>query len=358
MFLIASICVLYVLYGILIFFEDYIPANQKKLIYWGTCIILIIMAGTREVGIDPDSESYESTFLNPYSDNVLDTVEFTYILIAQAFNSITDDVHSLFLVYALLGVSLKFLAFRHYSDSWLLIAFMYICFYYELHETCQIRAGVLSACMLLAVPCIAEGKRWLAFLWIVIGTCFHMSGVILLPLLFLGNKPLGKYWKIVLAASIPFSYVFAGFNLGLEFTSGIPYIGNKIAVYNDIAEKGIDGFSSLNLYSPVHLMTVFLFYILLYYSDILTEKSRYFPLMMKIMAAAFISYGVFSFIPVIGERMGSMYRAITIVLLPTLVYILRPKWGGTSLFLMISIFFMYLSLRAIYNISSILPVSE
>lgn len=355
MFLVVSICVLYVLYGILIFFEDYIPANHKKLIYWGTCILLIIMAGTREVGIDPDSESYEYTFLNPYSDNTLDVVEFTYILIAQAFNSFTDDVHSLFLVYALLGVSLKFLAFHHYSDSWLLIAFMYICFYYELHETCQIRAGVLSACMLLAVPCIAEGKRWIAFLWIVIGTCFHMSGVILLPLLFLGNKPLGKYWKIVLAASVPLSYVFAGFNLGLEFASEIPYIGNKIAVYNDIAEKGQLGFSSLNIFGPLHLLFVLIFYYLLFFADALTEKSRYFPLMLKILAAALVSYAVFSFIPVIGERMGSMYRAIIIVLLPTIVYTLKPKWCGVILLILITFILINFSLRDMYGVTFFLP---
>lgn len=355
MFLVVSVCVLYVLYGVLIFFEDYIPANQKKLIFWCTCIMLIIMAGTREVGIDPDSDNYEYTFFNPYSDNVLETVEFTYILIAQAFNSITDDVHSLFLVYALLGVSLKFLAFRHYDVSWLLMVFCYISFYFELHETCQIRAGVLSACMLMAVPYIAEGKRWLAFLWMVLGTCFHMSGVILLPLLFLGNNPLGKYWKIVLAASIPVSFVFAGLNLGLEFASEIPYIGSKIAVYNDIAEKGQLGFSSLNIFGPLHLLVVLIFYYLLFFADTLTEKSRYFPLMLKILAAALVSYAIFSFIPVVGERMGSMYRAITIVLLPTIVYTLRPKWCGIVLLILITFILINFSLRDMYGITFFLP---
>ena len=219
MFLVFSLCVLYGLYGLLIFVDDHVPMNHKKLIYWGTCILLIIMAGTREVGFDPDSAQYEAYYLNPYSDNVLESLEFTYIIIAQTFNSITSDVHPLLFVYALLGVLIKFFAFPRYGDSWLLMVFMYISFYYELHETCQIRAGVLSGCMLMAVPFIAEGKRWSALLWIVLGTCFHLSGLILLPLLFLGNKPLGRYWKIVLALSIPLSYVFAGLNIGLELAS-------------------------------------------------------------------------------------------------------------------------------------------
>ena len=355
MFLVFSICVLFALYGFLIFFEDYIPENHKKLIYWVTCALLIILAGTREVGIDPDSVEYEKSFLNPYGDNILDSVEFTYILIAQTFNGFTHDVHSLFLVYALLGVLLKFIAFPRYSDSWLAMVFMYITFYYQLHETCQIRAGVLSGCMLLAVPCIADGKRWQAFLWILLGTCFHMSGLILLPLLFLGNKPLGRTWKIVLALSVPFAYAFAGLNLGLEFASEIPYIGNKLTLYNEIAEKGRAGFSNMDILGPLHLLSVLAFYYLLFFADALTEKARYFPLMLKVLAAALVSYAVFSFIPVLGERMGSMYRAIITVLLPTMVYSLRPKWCGVLFFLLLAFLYFNFSLRNMYNVTFFLP---
>lgn len=355
MFLVSSIFLLYVVYGLLVFFEDYILKNQKKIIYWVTCILLIVMAGTREVGIDPDSENYENTFFNPYNDNVLDSVEFTYIIISKAFNSITNDVHSLFLVYALLGVLLKFVAFRRYSDSWLLMVFMYISFYYELHETCQIRAGVLSGCMLLAVPCIAEGKRWMALLWIAVGTCFHLSGLILLPLLFFGNKPLGRYWKIALALAIPFSYVFSGLNLGLEFASRIPYIGSKLAVYTEMEENGGAQVSALNIFGPLHLLMAMIFYYLLFFADTITEKSRYFPLMLKILATALVSYAVFSFIPVMGDRMGSMYRLIIVVLLPTIVYTLRPKWCGVVLLFLISFILINFSLRDMYGVTFILP---
>lgn len=355
MFLVFSICVLYVLYGILIFFEDNIQRNHKNVIFWMTCLLLIIMAGTREIGIDPDSKNYEILFFNPYSDSIQDSVEFSYVFIAQTLNSITSDVHSLFIVYALLGVLLKFIAFRHYSDSWLLMVFMYISFYYELHDTCQIRAGVLSGCMLLAIPYIAEGKRWYALLWIIIGTCFHISGLILLPLLLLRNKPLGRYWKIALAISIPVSYIVAGFDLGFEFVSEIPYVGNKIEIYRDIEEKGKLGVTSLNLFGPLHLLAVLIFYYLLFWSDALTEKSRYFPLMIKILAAALLSYSVFSFIPALGERMGSMYRAIIVVLLPTIVYTLQPKWCGVVLLILISFIFFNFSLRDMYGVTFFLP---
>lgn len=355
MFLVFSICVLYALYGLLIFVEDYIPENHRKLIYWGTCVLLILLAGTREIGLDPDSAEYEKTYLDPYNTDVMDSVEFTYIMIAQAFNSFTRDAHPLFLVYAFLGVLLKFCAFRRYTDSWLIVVFMYISFYYELHETCQIRAGVLSGCMLLAVPCIADGQRWKAFLWIAIGTCFHLSGIILLPLLFLRNKPLGWLWKTVLALSIPLSFAFAGFEVGLDFASEIPYIGDKIALYSEIENKGKQLVSSLNLFGPLHLLMVLLFYYLLFFADTLTERFRYFPLMLKILALALVSYAVFSFIPVMGERMCSMYRTIMIVLLPTIVYTLRPKWCGLLLLLMVSFIFINFSLRDMYNVSFILP---
>ena len=345
---------LFALFGLLIFFEDVIPSNHKKLIYWGTCVLLIIMAATREVGIDPDSENYEQTFLNPYSDTIFDAVEFTYVYLSLALNSFTSDVHFLFLVYALMGVTIKFVAFRHYSDSWLLIALSYICFYFQLHETCQIRAGVLSACMLLAVPFIAEGSRWKALLCILVGCCFHLSGIALLPLLFLGNKPLGRWWKLSLALSIPFSYAIAGFNLGLEFASEIPFIGNKISLYNELEEKGMNNFSSLDLFAPLHLMVVFLFYYLLYWADAITDKVRYFPIMLKILGMGLVFYALFSFIPALGERLGSLYRTIIVVLFPALVYTLRPKWGGYALFLMVAFILLNFSLRNMYGVTFIL----
>lgn len=325
------------------------------MIYWGTCVLLIIMAGSREVGIDPDSIEYEKTFLNPYNTDVLDAVEFTYIFIAQVLNTFTTDVHSLFFVYAFMGVILKFVAFRRYTDSWLLIVFMYISFYYELHETCQIRAGVLSGCMLLAIPFVAENKRLIAFLILAVGTCFHLSGIVLIPLLFLGNKPLGKYWKIILALSIPFSYVFSGLNLGLEFASEIPYVGAKLAIYSEAAEKGKVGISSLNLFGPLHLLVIAIFYYLLYFAETLTEEFKYFPIMMKVLAIAMVSYAVFSFIPVMGERIGSLYRTVIVVLLPAIIYTLRPRWCGVLLLLLVTFILINFSMRDMYNQNLFLP---
>jgi len=354
MLLVISICALFVIYGFLIFFEDYISAKQKKLICGATCLLLIIIAGTREVGIDPDSETYAASFSNPQGDNILDTIELSFILIVNVLNSFSDDVHLLFFFYAILGVSLKFFAFRRYDDSWLLMVLMYVSFYFELHETCQIRAGVLSGCMLLAIPYIANDKRWMAFLCIVIGTFFHTSGIILLPLLFFSNKPLGRNWKIALAVAVPVAYMFSGTNLGLEFASEIPYIGNKIEMYSKVAEKGKVIVSSLELFSPFHLFMVAIFYYLLFWADAITEKSHYYPIMMKTFGLAIVIYAVFSFIPAIGERMGSMYRTVMIVLYPTIIYTLRPKWGGVLLFLLIAFVYLNFSLRNMYGISFIL----
>ena len=354
MILVSSICVLFVIYGFLIFFADYIPAKQEKLICATTCLLLIILAGTREVGIDPDSLSYQTSFNHLQSDNLMDKVELSFIIITNALKPIYNDVHLLFFFYAILGVTLKFVAFSRYKGSMLLMVLMYISFYYELHETCQIRAGVLSGCLLLAIPYIADNKRWIAFFCILIGTFFHTSGIILLPLLFFGNKPLNRYWKIALAVSIPVAYIFAGTKLGLDFASGIPYIGNKIELYSKAAENGKVIVSSLELFSPFHLFMVAIFFYLLFWTDVLTEKSPYFPIMMKIFGVAIVSYAVFSFIPAIGERMGSMYRTIIIVLYPAIAYTLRPKWGGILLFLLIAFIYLNFSLRNMYGIGFIL----
>ena len=102
------------------------------------------MAAFREIGVDPDSQNYAALYQNPYSSNITDHIEYSFILFATILNSITDSPHAIFLVYAIMGVSLKMFAFKKYSDHYILMLAIYLCYFYELHELTQIRAGVAS----------------------------------------------------------------------------------------------------------------------------------------------------------------------------------------------------------------------
>lgn len=69
------------LFGIAItlaFLEGNLEEASKKRAYWIFCGILVLVAGLREVGLDPDSINYEYAFIH-YDDEELSTaIEYSY----------------------------------------------------------------------------------------------------------------------------------------------------------------------------------------------------------------------------------------------------------------------------------------
>ena len=76
-------------------------------LYWGLAFILILIAGFREVGIDPDSYNYEYAYLHYDNPRLEDAMEPSYFAIAAFFNMFTKNVHAIFLFYAAIGLILK-----------------------------------------------------------------------------------------------------------------------------------------------------------------------------------------------------------------------------------------------------------
>ena len=111
-------------------------------------------------------------------------MEYSYFFISAVLGALVPDVHIVFLFYALLGVTLKFVAFRKMSDFWFVPVMLYLTFIFELHEVTQIRTGVMSGLFLLAIRPIAEKKRIKALVLIGLGAVFHVSALALIPLVF------------------------------------------------------------------------------------------------------------------------------------------------------------------------------
>lgn len=307
--------------------------------------LLVLVAGLREVGIDPDSLNYEGTFLNNTSANAEKSVEYSFLLISQILHSFSNDVHSLFLLYALLGVALKMYAFRKLSSLWLLPLAMYICNYFIVHECMQIRTGVLSGMLLLAIYYIGEEQKKKALLCLMIGTFFHYSGLIMLPIFLLSNKEITKRQKIIWALVIPISYgfVFYGFNALLTTNVDIPFIGDKFAIYqNDANTKGTSGW--VNIYSPFRMLTIFLFYYTLFFHDTIIRFNKYLPLQIKMFALGNFFYIAFSFFPVFASRVCMLYEIVTIPIFASIFYTIRPKWASYGLMFLFGLLLLNYSL--------------
>ena len=223
----AVIVSIFLVVALLTLFEKYLKQYRLP-IYILTGVALVLTAGLRKVGLDPDSLNYEYSFLH-WEDMTIAEVEYSFILISQFLSQFTRDVHTLFIVYALLGVGIKMFAITKYSNMWYLPLMVYVSYYFPTHECMQIRTGVLSAIMLLEIVCVSKGEKVNAALLIAIGFFFHMSALVLIPTLFLKNKPFNKKQLVKWGGIIPVAYVlyFMGFALLLNLPFDIPGISWK-----------------------------------------------------------------------------------------------------------------------------------
>ena len=339
MFTGVAIVIMFVVTGALAFVERYL-GRYKLPIYICIGLLLVLLAGLREVGIDPDSENYDMTYRNYYTASASEGVEFSYILFSSILNMISDDVHILFLCYALLGLSLKFVAFRVCSELWFFPVLVYLGFYYELHEMTQIRTGVLSGLFLLSIKPLAEGKKLSYILFIALGAFFHISALILLPFVFISNKNISFKESFFWALLIPFGYFVYFFANTILIQIDLPYIGSKLAAYQTATEHGVSQVQ-INVFSPRQLFTTMIYYYLLYFRNTIAAYNKYFPLMFKIFAFGILAFTTLGFLPVLAERVSFLCQVVNIILIANLYYTIRPRWAGSLLVLLVS--FVYLN---------------
>lgn len=333
-----AVILLFIITGLLAVYEKYL-GRYKVPIYIILGLTLILMAGLREVGIDPDSENYEYNYQNYYSLSAETSVEFSYLLFSSILNKISSDVHVIFLLYAFLGVTLKFIAFRRLSELWFLPVMVYISYYYEVHEFTQIRTGVMAAIFLLTIPAMAENRKMKAFGLIILAAFFHISAVVLLPLLFLSNKEMSTRQRILWAMIVPVGYAVYLTGYAVAMAVEIPYIGDKLALYQTVTEKGMTDIS-VNVFSPLFLFTNLIYFYLLYFYHTIAEKNKYFPLMLKIFGISILSYMVFTFLPVLSQRLNLLYRVVSIILYANIIYTIKPRWISMVIALLLSLLYL------------------
>lgn len=327
---------------ILCYLEDYIK-RYRFFLYILMGFVMVLIAGLREIGLDPDSENYEYSFQHYYQSSEMGMVEPSFTLISAILNVFTDNVHLLFLVYALLGVTIKLYAFKKNLQCIFVPLMLYISFYFVLHEMTQIRAGVVSALFLLAVYYIAKKEKRKALLLIIVGSFFHYSSLALLPTLMFGNKDFNRKEDIMIALLIPLSYLIYFGGISMLLNTDIPLIGNKLAIYQQAMEKG-KMTVNINVFDPVHLVSEMLFYYTLYFRKTITAFNENYNVVIKIVAIGLFLHTSLAFLPVLALRISQLYCIVNIFLFSGIVYTFKQKWMGITVLVLLSIFQMYLAL--------------
>lgn len=297
----------------------YLLEKETKYGYALVGLALILIAAFRD-GADVDYRGY----VDYYNNIEQETIEPTFHLICYLVKIFFfDNVVFLFLIYALLGVSLKLIAIKQLTRLSLLSVAMYISFYYILHDMTQIRAGVASGILLLCVkPLFTRNLKKFLFL-AIIASLFHYSALIIFLLWFISPNSLNKNKY---ACLIPLGYVcyFAGISMSKLLTL-LPFdaVQAKVEAYFYLTEFS-DGPSS-NVFNVLFLLRCFIAYVILWKVDFIALSNKYTYLLLKIYFLSLFSFLLFADIPGFAFRISELLGIVEIILFPLMIYIYTPR---------------------------------
>lgn len=325
--------------SVLIFAEDYLGKYKWPLfIVFG--VILALYAGLRPVGFDRDSETYEYVFLHPNSSEYM---EPSYLFLCSLLYTIWQDVHIVFFVFAFMSIALKFWAIKNLTPLLFASICIYLMNFFALHDLTQIRAGVAASLFLFAIKPLSEGKRLYAFIFILIGITFHVSALVYLPVLLLGNKPFNRYWKYCLYSLAPSCVVFYLLNFNILLSINIPFISEKLELYQIANEFG--DLEKARLLSPFPLIKMFFFLYLTYFADTIKHYVPAIFLIIKILGLSLLTYFAFASFPILSMRISELFGIVEIIAFPCVIFTLLPKYVGQI------IVFIVFAIEIVYNLA-------
>lgn len=339
--MLSLIVMIFLILALLSFFESEEDYNTRLAILM-VVVVLVMVAGFRPIGIDADSLSYQKLF---YS-NKTEIIEVSFLLIVAFVKSVLGDIRGLFLIYAVLGVVTQMVAIRKLTKLWALSLLMLMSNYFILQDMTQIRVAVSSGLFLIGLYYLAESRRWMFFLFILLCSFFHYSSMVLVPLLFLSNKGLSTNGRYFLAVVIPLSYILFFLKIDLIASMPIPYVQDKIELYKKLIEDGvIEG--KINVFNLVFLTKMFLFYLILWKYDIIIQYNKYLPILLKIFCISMVCFIIFSSLPPVAFRISELYGAVEFILLPLLFYAFLPEDVSRGIVVLMA--FIILSINLFYN---------
>lgn len=316
------------------FYEEKFIKKDKVIIFALLGILMLFIAGLREVGVTPDSATYEDMYYGSGKGIMAKMVEPSFTLISNVLLSLQLGVNALFFVYAFISVPIRLTAIWKLSNLPLLTLSIYISYYYLLHDVVQIRCAVASALFLLALYYRLEHKNAYALLCILGGWVFHFSAIVGLVIFLLDDKPLKGWQSVLFYAIIPLGMIFS--ISAFDITQFIPESlgGNKLQLYRELKDKGLeDELEGLPFYrDPAILLNIALFYGCLFFQRALTEVNKYVPMFLKIMAIAFLcKFTLGNLSSVLASRLFEYFDVVSIFLWTSAIFAFYPKIVGVAI---------------------------
>ena len=312
------------------FIETRLKERDKIILYALIGVGMILIAGTRGIYDTPDSDNYEILYYGTVSWDD-DFREPTFIIMSYFLKSLGLGINALFFAYAIMSIPLRLGIIWKMSKFPLITLGVYFSHYYQLHDLMQIRCAVASALFLFALYYRVEKKNLYTFLFLILGVLFHYSAAFGFLLFFLDNDRLSKWQLAILYSVIPIGLIV--YFMGVDIFYLIPdnFGGDRLSTYRRLKEAGLeDEYASWAFYvNPVVITNILLYFVVLYFHKILTDKYKYTPIMLKIMCVAFacmLMLGNFS--AVLANRLNEYFEIVAIFLWTATIYLFYPIFWG------------------------------
>lgn len=316
----------------------------RNLCYWTTGIFLIGFA----IFCRKYSPDY-STYLLAYQEIIMgydSAMEYSFAWISRFVEIVFGDSIGVFVVYALLGISLKLWAINKLTELDFLSVAIYLSCYFMLHDMIQIRAGVVSGLLLLSIRPAYDRNYKLFFGLVAIACIFHYSAVALFVLWFVSGRSIKRWFWLVLLAIV---YSLNFFNIGPS-----TYLGNldleianvRIASYYQ-ALQNVQRVE-VNVFNPAQLLRCCLFLFLLWKIRLIHEHNKYAYILIKIFLLGLCCLVFFSAIPVIAYRFSELFLIVEIILYPLICYVFVNKNLGKVIPIIIGMCFLIIYYMKFY----------
>lgn len=289
-----------------------------------------MIAGLREVGSTPDTETYEDMFTGKYEAITEAMTEPSFLILSDFLNSMSLGVNYLFFIYAFLSITIHLSAFWKISKNPLTILAIYISFYYMMHDLVQIRAGVASGFFIWAMYFFYEKRKWLSFIFILFGIFFHYSAAVGFVIFFFSNK-LYTWEKYILYAIVPIGLVAYFINLDISYLIPEGLGGAKMEQYRTLKEYGVDeNHAGYPLkYHVVIWLNIFMYLMSLYYHNYLNEKFKFATIALKVQGLGFFCLFFLNGVSaVLATRLNGFFSVASILLWSSFMYLFTPLYIG------------------------------
>ncbi len=297
--------------------------------------VFFLLSAFRVENFDRDYQSYVYIFNN--IDDFLGYIEISIFVIIKFLKGINANYLSLFVIYAFLGVVLKFYTINKLSVFPMVSLLLYFSYSFLLHDLTQIRVNVAIGFMLCSLIPYFDRKYWLSALLFLLGVVFHYSTFVFLIVLFLDKSKMSKIWHYV----IPISYIVGLFSLYLYNYFDIlqfSYIEFKLSAYEDELSN-----DKMNIFNSWQLLKIVFAYFIMFKIDYLKQFSSSVVLFMKMYIISISVIPLFHVNPVFAQRLSDIFGISEVFLIPMILFLFKQEAVSRLLIVCYAIAFFFLN---------------